>query len=185
MAPCFQFAREQDDKIMWILFGVKTKWCKKGEVSTPTCTADTAIHPRDQCKLPKNTQHKAEDWEHGTCDGNVIHKAIIWAESWPAKQHDQKGAMAHWTRRCLFWQWNTWRDERSRSAPSWVLLEQKSWHASWACSLSPAEVQTLWRWWEPAAGEELGWIIWGFSGICARWLRGVYSAGAERNPRHL
>lgn len=86
MAPCFQFAREQDDKVMWILFLGKTKWCKKGEVSTPTCTAGTAIHPRDQCKLPKNTQHKAEDWERGTCYGNVIHKSRPWSELSPGQQ---------------------------------------------------------------------------------------------------
>lgn len=60
--------------MMWILSGVKTKWCKKGEVSKPACTADTASSQEMGPSFPK-TQHKAEDWEHGTCGGNVIHKS--------------------------------------------------------------------------------------------------------------
>lgn len=43
----------QDDKIMWILFGMKTKWYKKGEVSTPTCTTDTASSQEMSPSFPK------------------------------------------------------------------------------------------------------------------------------------
>lgn len=59
---------------MWIPFGVKTKWCKKGEGSTPTFTAGTTSSQEMSPSFPK-TQHKAEDWEHGTHDGNGIHQS--------------------------------------------------------------------------------------------------------------